>query len=243
MTIRPITPVSFGANYNRLTFEGRKDNENYRPSYLKNTLRSIPLATLIAMSPLNSNVSLYAQKPVEEVIVMSGRVQNATIPDALGEMPKCEINFISTDGDDNTIEKLNLSFVDWDTGTQKINGKRTKCKYAYSKFIDLEALEVRKEIRKYSGSEDKESERYFVSGSGKFARSNFHDLDGNPYDTGGFIRKADHLEQEISKDFYDYLANYLKGSGIVEFKTSTKVIDGDQETRDYYDAITGGGIY
>ena len=71
MAIRPVTSVSFGTHSNRLAFEGRKDRENHRPSYVSNTIKSIPLATLIALSPLNSqNVSAIPSFPESPRIEM-----------------------------------------------------------------------------------------------------------------------------------------------------------------------------
>lgn len=243
MTIRPVTSVSFNKNYNKLNFEGRKDRETqyHRPSYVVNTLRSIPLAAILAMSPLNSSMNVYAQQPQEKKIVMSLKANNITPPDIFGKQMGCEIDFISTDGNDDTAEKLELTFVNWRRGEQLINGKKTKCKYAYTTVIDLKNVELLKEVRKYSNSDDKVTERYFVSGPGSYARSFFFDLNGNSLNTGNFNRKSDNMEQEISKDFYNYLADLLKNSGdMVKFKTTTTNIDGDKEADELFDLLTGG---
>ena len=243
MTIRPITSVSFKSNYNKLTFEGRKDKQNnHRPSYVSNTIKSIPLAAIIAMSPLNTSLNVSAQEPVQKELVMSGRVRNATPPDAVGKYGECDIDFISTDGNNNNAEIIQLMFFDPQKGEEFINGVRTECEYTYTTTMELKALERCKEIRKYDGAPDKLSERYFVAGPGSYARSYFYDLDGNCYNTGNFDRKGTQ-KQEVTKEFYDYLANLLKDADMVEYKTTTKTIDGDEETDQFLDALTGGSFY
>lgn len=52
MAISPISSVSFRNNNNQVNFGGRKEKPEHSSSSLTNTLRSIPLATLIALSPL-----------------------------------------------------------------------------------------------------------------------------------------------------------------------------------------------
>ena len=240
MTIRPITSVSFNGNYNRLSFEGRKNNSgSSRMSSISSTLKAIPVATLIAMSPLNTSVNLYAQAPVEEKLIMTGNVNNATIPDALGKMKECGIDFISTDGNDNNIEKVRLRFVDWHKGKEIINGKSISGKYAFTTMIDVKNLELCKEIRKYSGSPDQVKERYYVSGPGDYSRSLFFDEEDNSYRKGVFSRKSDNLKEEISKEFYDYLVDLFKDADMVENKTTTKIIHGDAETDALYESIFG----
>ena len=73
MAISPINNVSFRNNYNQVNFEGRNKEKSHHTNGVKNTLRSIPLATLIAMSPLNnveanSNVGLLANENGIELI-------------------------------------------------------------------------------------------------------------------------------------------------------------------------------
>lgn len=243
MTIRPITSVSYGKNYYSQAFEGKKDRRNnHRPSYVSNTIKSIPLAAILAMSPLNSSMNVYAQEPVQKEIVMSGKVRNATPPDAVGKYGECDIDFISTDGNNNNAEIIQLSFVDWHRGKELINGTRTECEYAYTTTMELKELELCREIRKYDGAPDKLSERYFVIGPGSYARSYFFDLEGNSYDTGNFDRKGPQ-KQEVTKEFYNYLANLLKDADMVEYKTTTKTIDGDEEADQFLDALTGGSFY
>lgn len=58
MAISPVSSVSFRNNYGQVNFEGRKEKSEYHSSSFTNTLRSIPLATIIAMSPM---VDTYAQ--------------------------------------------------------------------------------------------------------------------------------------------------------------------------------------
>lgn len=52
MAIAPINNVSFRNNYNQVNFEGKK-KEKSTVLHLSNSIKAIPLATLIALSPLN----------------------------------------------------------------------------------------------------------------------------------------------------------------------------------------------
>ena len=55
MVIRQISPVSYTNGYNHVNFEGRKKKENDvgRSYSTSSFMKSIPLAVLVAMSPLN----------------------------------------------------------------------------------------------------------------------------------------------------------------------------------------------
>lgn len=73
MAISPINKVSFRNNYNQVSFEGKNKEKSHHTSSIKTTLRAIPLATLIAMSPLNSveansNVGLLANENGIELV-------------------------------------------------------------------------------------------------------------------------------------------------------------------------------
>lgn len=53
MAIAPISSVSFRNNYNQVNFEGKK-KEKSSGLHVSNSIKAIPLATLIALSPLNT---------------------------------------------------------------------------------------------------------------------------------------------------------------------------------------------
>ena len=52
MAIAPVSSVSFRNTQNQVHFEGKKERKNH--SGISNTIKAIPLATLIALSPLNT---------------------------------------------------------------------------------------------------------------------------------------------------------------------------------------------
>lgn len=59
MAIAPVSNVSFRSNYNQVNFEGKK-KEKSSGLHVTNSIKVIPLATLLALSPLN-NVEAGAQ--------------------------------------------------------------------------------------------------------------------------------------------------------------------------------------
>lgn len=67
MAIRPISSVSF-RNYSNLAFEGKKNNKHPRHSYATSTIKAIPVAALIAMSPMVSAEDAFSLTPNESKI-------------------------------------------------------------------------------------------------------------------------------------------------------------------------------
>ena len=60
MAVRPVTSVNFSVNTrNNITFSGRKDESRKHTSNLRSSVMAVPLATLIAMSPLNAQSANY----------------------------------------------------------------------------------------------------------------------------------------------------------------------------------------
>ena len=75
MAIAPVSSVSFRNNYNQINFEGKKKEHTH--SKMTNALKSVPLAALIAMSPLNMQA--------EDIVVARVEIENADAVQEVGE--------------------------------------------------------------------------------------------------------------------------------------------------------------
>ncbi len=121
MAIRPISMVT--NNYVQPAFEGKKKEKTHHKNYVSNTLMAVPLATLLAMSPLTKaeaqnlpkviSIEFPFGNPNEKVLFKK------TFPDAYdfingsSKIDNDAITFlaISNDGDDSDFEigKLELT--------------------------------------------------------------------------------------------------------------------------------------
>ena len=225
MAISPISNVSFN-NYNNVTFESRK-NKKYPEYHSHSTspIKAIPLAALIAMSPLTS---VNAQNNINEKVVVSGVFENAKPPTIISDKGEpCEIFFISNDGDDNSVERIKLKFVDKRFKIMDVNGQRKKMNYEYTKDIYADTLVLCNETRKYNGKPDKNTEAYYVLGECRHMRSYYHNSEGDIIKKDGFVKNYKG-KIEISKDLYKYLQEIMGDE--IQYKVINEEIDGDLET-------------
>lgn len=109
MAIAPISSVSFRNNYNQVNFEGKK-KEKSSGLHVSNSIKAVPLATLIALSPLNTvdadaQVRANSNRRVE--IVNTERL-NSVLIDANGSPQNLFISFLDENGNKNNIERVRL---------------------------------------------------------------------------------------------------------------------------------------
>ena len=132
MAISPISSVSFN-NYNNVTFAGKRDKENRHSSHTTTPVKAVPLAVLLAMSPVSTNV--YANDPIingiEQVEGLNSLLQNQKVPfpshftylnKYLVDMPnneKCGLIFIDSNGDKNNYEYFEYIHLDSNGNVQK----------------------------------------------------------------------------------------------------------------------------
>lgn len=205
MAIRPISSVSFNTNYNNVNFEGKKKEKSHHTSTFTNTIKSIPLAAIIAMSPMVGQ----AQAPKEKIIswIDTGDKQ-AINPRQINDTS--ELMFISTDGNDEDAEIVRLR------GTSSASRKGVK--YVFTTETDVKTLEVRNITDPDDGEVTK---RYYAWGPGFVARSRGITPSGELVGES-FIPPKRQMKTEISKALYDYLAELMRDSGMVEFTTTNK---------------------
>ncbi len=117
MAISPINSVSFRNNYNQVNFEGKK-HEKSDGLRVSNSIKAIPLATLIALSPLN-NIEADAQVKnthANRIEVVQAKTYDKILFDGDSSIG-LKFRYLSSDSDNQTIEKIDaesqelLSFV------------------------------------------------------------------------------------------------------------------------------------
>ena len=181
-----------------VTFEKKPNKESIvvsRPQ--TSSLKAIPLAVLIAMSPLNavqaqnkaentnSATKTEQVKSPEEKVLQAFR-----IIDASPRYGDCIMELVSTDGDDEFSEKVTLTF-------ERPNPN------ALSTVNDNEVLKI-EELKNLARYNDK----YVVEGKGKINNYIYKLYSGEHIFTKE--ENIDLISKEISKDFYEFLYENLK---------------------------------
>ena len=209
MAIRPVASVSFSNQYNNVNFEGRKNKETHSHSSVTNTLKSIPLAVAIAMSPMVTQAQTPREKELQCLTVDTKSISPST------NNKSCEIRFISTDGNDNDFEITRLANSVRYKGRVKGYKDPVECVYTYT--TDVKTLEVCN-MKNHEGTEH--WKQYYAVGPGTVTRSRVKTPDG---EWTGQVQKRNVSENrtEISKEMYDYLKELLENE--VEYKTTSGV--------------------
>lgn len=204
MAILPVNNVSFRGNYNQVNFEGKKKEKSYHGSTLRNVMRSIPLATLIAMSPMVGQAQAPQEKILSWIKLSDKQAVNPKTKNELSEMI-----FISTDGNDNDAEIVTLQSTS--------NTYRKGVKYAFTTYVDVKTLEVRNITNPENGRVTTE---YYVWGPGRVARSRGETPEGEFVGEPYFPPKKP-MKVEVTKDFYEYLVDLFKDTtDMVDYKTT-----------------------
>ncbi len=159
-----------------------------------------------SMIPMTAN----ANEPKEKIISWIDTGDKQSI-NPRGINDSSEIMFISTDGNDEDAEIVRLR------GTTSTLRKGVK--YVFTTETDVTILEIVNITNPDNGSVTK---RYYAEGRGFVARSR-----GVVLATGELVDESNippkrKTKTEISKALYDYLANLMKDTGMVEFKETNK---------------------
>lgn len=133
MAIKPITSVAFNGNYNKLAFEGRKENKEKNAKggmHISNTMRAIPLAAALTMAPLNViNAESYNSRDVgaqtSKTLAMTSPDKNKSEKGVVidsktfdtKEHGTITVNQISTDDDNSNFEKVTATYSSIVDGT------------------------------------------------------------------------------------------------------------------------------
>lgn len=215
MAIRPISPISYANGYNKVSFESRRKEDNAEESSYSTSLfmKSIPVATLIAMSPLNSVQAQTVQSQPKENTVMTQTYKNP-IKDG------CNILFISNDGNDDDIELIALQHGKNYTYTRNIRGIDTKLLKRENFKQYLDTLKTVNETVKYGDEPPKKQVKYVVTGP------RVYDVYVENAESGKLYKhssgRSEHVEYVIDKELYDYLLQFMeKNSVVTEDRTRT----------------------
>lgn len=220
MVIRAISPVSYTNGYNQVNFEGKKNNKrNYESGYSSNSfMKSVPLATLIAMSPLNGIQAQTSTPNLNEKIVHMVTYKNP-VDDG------CNILYISNDGNDDDIEAIALQHGRNLSYTRNIRGIDTKLikRENFKQYLDtLKTVNVTYDYE--DGSPSRTEKKYIVAG--RRAYDVYVDRADDLKELKHTSGKTDHDEYEIDKELYDFLKQFMKEDYIKTENRKTKVAKG-----------------
>lgn len=226
MAIRPVSTVSFNAKnaVNQTNFEGRKNhsnNENYHSTTSNSLMKSIPLAALIAMSPLVETQAQVAKIYPKEEMVLLKPYKN--VYDG-----GCNIMFISTDDDPSNAEAIILQHGKKYSYNQPINGVKTKLLKRENEKQYLDTLKIVSERVKYSdGTISEPQTKYVVAGPC------IHDTYVDNTVTGKEIKhttsKVPHEEYVIDKELYDYLLQFMNKDFVKRESRTVDAVEGFSE--------------
>lgn len=109
MAIAPVSSVSFRGNYNQVNFEGKK-REKSSGLHVSNSIKAIPLATLIAMSPLNvvEAQSTSASNPDTRSTLIERKNYDGVLRTDMREGVNLTAEFYDRDGVSSTTEVVNM---------------------------------------------------------------------------------------------------------------------------------------
>lgn len=214
MAISPVSAVSFKNNYNQVNFgsKHKKGEEGYSSRPAGSLMKSIPLAALIAMSPLvNTQAQILKLNPNEKTI------QSITYKDV--NRDGCNIWFVSNDGNDSDIEAIVLQHGATYSYARTIRGVRTNLIKRENERQYLDTLKIVHERFKHSDGTISEPEtKYVVAGPC------ISDVYVDDAATGKELKhangKIDHKEYVIDKELYDYLLQFMDKNSI---KTEERV--------------------
>ncbi len=215
MAISPINNVSFRNNYNQVSFEGKNKEKSHHTSGIKTTLRAIPLATLIAMSPLNS-VEAQTNTTVNKEKVVQMQTYKNPVKDG------CNILFISNDGNDSDAEAIALQHGRILNYSRTIRGVKTDLEKRenFKQYLDtLKTLNVTYVFE--DGSPSVTEKQYVVAGP---RTNDVFVSEANTYKTLKHdTSKSEHAEYVIDKELYDYLLQFMEKNSVITEDREIKV--------------------
>lgn len=217
MAVSPISSVSFRGNYNQVNFEGKKE-EKVGGAHVSNSIKAIPLATVIAMSPL---VATYAQGNVvfpqsnlkkelySEINDNDTKVARAFL--LANEINWAEphgmtvITAYDSDGDASDYEKLLV-----EVKSPKAGGPTTKM---YVRGLTI--------VSTYNTDTGKTTKEYIIEGN---RTKSLKKADGTTVE-----KRQPGVSKSVSKEVFDALRERL-GEGI-QIKTKKLTTNNDTEAK------------
>ena len=217
MAIVPVSNVSFRNNYSQVNFEGKKKDKS-SGLYVSNSIKAIPLATLIALSPLNGVQAQTNNAGSNEKVLTVQTYKNPALDG-------CNILYISNDGNDADVEAIALQYGQTTTYNADVDGQRTRLIKTVNTKQYLDTLKQVNVVYKYDdGKPERKYTKYVAAGSSTY----------NTYidraDTKKQIRHSSgrmkHDEYEIDKELFEYLKQFMEDG---EIKIENKVVNVSSE--------------
>ncbi len=239
MTIRPISSVSFNGSYNKLSFEGKKDRNPNRSSSVSNTLKAIPLATLLAMSPLNSvdaqNRALESQFGFRTEITQTSdgheRAQAEFIyPNAFPSGTDSKLLLFSTDDNSDDFEKAVLDYTKKMKTRKNIKGEMREVIHEEQNIFTVKALKVVNVSKKMSNGTVDHYKEYYADGNLNILRL-YRGLDNPAPLEVKFLKRGD-SEVEITDLLYNDLKKILGDN--IEYTETSKETDDSADDLFFY---------
>lgn len=215
-----IRPINI-ASVENMVFSGKKDRatQNSNTYRSNNVLKSVPLAVLIAMSPLTEPQNVYAAEQGRPIAGInygdkSNVIDHFEYPNARN-FDDCPAEVILKDENG----KITVS-VKFTSEAVYYNDKGIGDQVSIDEIKHLDALKVRYIYKRDKEGNVKKAQKYYLVGQGQSIRSAVVDEKGNYINKGwGYPKK----EMEITKDFYEYLSDVL--DEVVEKKIEKVLID------------------
>ena len=215
MAIAPINNVSFRNKYKQVSFEVKNKEKSHQTSSIKTTLRAIPLATLIAMSPLN-NVEAQTNLTANKEKVVQMQTYKNPVKDG------CNVLFISNDGNDSDVEAIALQHGRIVNYSRTIRGVKTDLEKRenFKQYLDtLKTLNVTYVFE--DGSPPVTEKQYVVAGP---RTNDVFVSEANTYKTLKHdTSKSEHAEYVIDKELYDYLLQFMEKNSVITEDREMKV--------------------
>lgn len=136
----------------------------------------------------------------------------ATFKHGMSNGADVNIEFISTDGNDDDIECISVTYND--SLKHKINGKLGR--QNISSTVEVDTLKTEYVTQKFDDGSINKYERYYIKGKGSFYKSRVLSDSGEILDSSMNLIKVPKGSLAISKEFYDYLKEILENE--VQYK-------------------------
>lgn len=213
-----------------VTFEKKPNKESIVASRPQtSSLKAIPLAVLIAMSPLNA---VQAQNKAENTNSATKTEQVYEDKELLVlEHPKalafsngsCALSFISNDGDDSDAEKIVLKFKKSTPFSAYDSNIKSDKQSRWILIMDLDSIYTHKSILAYPNGERDVITTYSVRGNGVEYQTEVLRDDGTVLIPEIYSKRRQGIK--ISDEFYEYLKGIVGDAIPTGEKISTKYLD------------------
>ena len=195
-------------HFNRINFESKKSNNIQSAGHATAPLKAIPVALLMAMSPVNMAKAQVSplDNPIwkfyynpKNIVIGQDKIECAT-PD---NEYNCTLKYMSNNGNDDTAEILRFVFEKYADESIKDGDQTTYLTKHFTKEVNMSSLVKEEHNIKNGDGTTTQFFKYYIEGPGT-ERTVTRDCD-----TERVIRSSsaqlNNVSVEITKEFYDEL--------------------------------------